>query len=99
MALQRLPVLTLQKMVRCAHIKFRRVDPTGRKVIIMNVLTKKLLDDTLRDVKFSGIAWNHNDGFYYSSYDKPKEGSQLAAKHKFINYIIINWAHRKVKTN
>ena len=50
------------------------------KVIIMDVLTKKLLDDTLRDVKFSGIAWIHNEGFYYSTYDKPKEGSQLSGK-------------------
>src|SRR3954447_18814415 len=50
------------------------------KVIIMNTLTKKLMDDTLRDVKFSGIAWQHNDGFYYSTYDKPKEGSQLSGK-------------------
>ncbi|HEY6978019.1 MAG TPA: prolyl oligopeptidase family serine peptidase [Chitinophagaceae bacterium] len=50
------------------------------KVLIMNALTKQLLDDTLRDVKFSGIAWRHNDGFYYSSYDKPKEGSQLSGK-------------------
>jgi len=51
-----------------------------RKVIVLNVESKKLLDDTLRDVKFSGIAWRHNEGFYYSSYDKPKEGSQLSGK-------------------
>ncbi len=51
-----------------------------RKVIIINALTKDQLDDTLTDVKFSGIAWNKNDGFYYSSYDKPKEGSQLSGK-------------------
>jgi len=50
------------------------------KVLIMNALTKQMLDDTLRDVKFSGIAWRHNEGFYYSSYDKPKEGSQLSGK-------------------
>jgi prolyl oligopeptidase len=31
------------------------------------------------DVKFSGIAWKGNDGFYYSSYDKPK-GSELSEK-------------------
>lgn len=49
-----------------------------RKVIVINAETKKQLDDTLFDVKFSGIAWKRNDGFYYSSYDKPKEGSQLA---------------------
>ena len=31
------------------------------------------------DVKFSGISWKGDDGFYYSSYDKPK-GSELSAK-------------------
>ncbi len=51
-----------------------------RKVIVLNTSIPKQLDDTLTDVKFSGIAWNKNDGFYYSSYDKPKEGSQLSGK-------------------
>ena len=51
-----------------------------RKVIVINSSTLQQLDDTLVDVKFSGIAWNKNDGFYYSSYDKPKEGSQLSGK-------------------
>ncbi|MCJ8210798.1 prolyl oligopeptidase family serine peptidase [Mucilaginibacter sp. RS28] len=49
-----------------------------RKVIVLNTADKKQVGDTLRDVKFSGIAWHGNDGFYYSSYDKPKEGSQLS---------------------
>ena len=39
-----------------------------------------MVGDTLKDVKFSGLAWKGNDGFYYSSYDKPKAGSQLAGK-------------------
>jgi len=51
-----------------------------RKVIVINAITKEKLDDTLHDVKFSGIAWKGNEGFYYSSYDKPKEGSQLSGK-------------------
>ena len=51
-----------------------------RKVIVINAITKEHLDDTLHDVKFSGIAWKGNEGFYYSSYDKPKEGSQLSGK-------------------
>lgn len=50
-----------------------------RKVIIMDALTKKVLEDTLVDVKFSGVSWKGNEGFYYSSYDKPK-GSELSAK-------------------
>jgi prolyl oligopeptidase len=31
-------------------------------------------------VKFSGVSWKGNEGFYYSSYDVPKDGSQLSAK-------------------
>jgi len=50
-----------------------------RKVIIIDALSKKVLEDTLVDVKFSGVSWHGNEGFYYSSYDKPK-GSELSAK-------------------
>lgn len=50
-----------------------------RKVIIMDALTKKIIEDTLVDVKFSGVSWRGNEGFYYSSYDKPA-GSELSAK-------------------
>ena len=50
-----------------------------RKIIIIDAETKKVLEDTLVDVKFSGISWVANDGFYYSSYDKP-QGSELSAK-------------------
>ncbi len=47
--------------------------------IIINAEDKKMLEDTLKDVKFSGISWKGNDGYYFSTYDKPK-GSQLSAK-------------------
>lgn len=50
-----------------------------RKVIIMDTESKSIMEDTIVDVKFSGISWKNNDGFYYSSYDKPK-GSELSAK-------------------
>lgn len=50
-----------------------------RKVIILDADTKSVLEDTLVDIKFSGLSWKGNDGFYYSSYDKPK-GSELSAK-------------------
>jgi len=50
-----------------------------RKVIVMNAVSKEIIGDTLVDVKFSGISWYKNEGFYYSSYDKPK-GSELSAK-------------------
>ncbi len=50
-----------------------------RKVIVMDAVSKKILGDTIKDVKFSGLSWMGNDGFFYSSYDKPK-GSELSAK-------------------
>ena len=49
-----------------------------RKVIVINTADKTELPDTLIDVKFSSLAWKRNEGFYYSSYDKPKAGSQLS---------------------
>ncbi|CAM4068064.1 prolyl oligopeptidase family protein [Flavobacterium weaverense] len=50
-----------------------------RKVIIMDAVSQKIVEDTIVDVKFSGVSWKGNEGFYYSSYDKP-EGSELSAK-------------------
>jgi prolyl oligopeptidase len=48
------------------------------KVVVIKASDKTQVGDTLRDVKFSGLAWKGNEGFYYSSYDKPAAGSQLS---------------------
>ncbi|MGV8945399.1 MAG: prolyl oligopeptidase family serine peptidase [Lutibacter sp.] len=50
-----------------------------RKIIVMDAVSKEIKEDTIIDVKFSGISWKENEGFYYSSYEKPK-GSELSAK-------------------
>ncbi|MCP1338207.1 prolyl oligopeptidase family serine peptidase [Idiomarina sp. M1R2S28] len=50
-----------------------------RKIRVIDAETKEQLEEPLVDVKFSGISWVGNEGFYYSSYDKP-EGSELSAK-------------------
>ena len=50
-----------------------------RKVIVMDAISKEILGDTLVDIKFSGVSWKGDEGFFYSSYDKP-EGSELSAK-------------------
>lgn len=50
-----------------------------RKIIVMDAESREIKEDTLIDVKFSGISWKGNEGFFYSSYDKPK-GSELSAK-------------------
>ena len=48
------------------------------KIIVMDALTKKLPGEIIENVKFSGIAWKGNEGFYYSTYEKP-QGSLLSA--------------------
>ncbi|MFQ3180545.1 MAG: prolyl oligopeptidase [Polaribacter sp.] len=50
-----------------------------RKIIVINVESKIITENALVDIKFSGVSWYRNEGFYYSSYDKPK-GSELSAK-------------------
>ena len=50
-----------------------------RKIIVIDAASKISTEDALVDIKFSGVSWYKNEGFYYSSYDKPK-GSELSAK-------------------
>ncbi len=49
-----------------------------RTIVVRDAESGDTLEAPLVDVKFSGIAWRGNEGFYYSSYDKP-EGSELSA--------------------
>jgi len=53
-----------------------------RKIIVIDTESMEQVGDTIRDVKFSGISWKGNEGFFYSSYDKPK-GSELSAKTQY----------------
>jgi len=50
-----------------------------KRAIVMNTMSKTVID-TIWDIKFSAVSWLGNEGFYYSSYDKPKEGSALSGK-------------------
>ena len=50
-----------------------------RSIEVRDVQTGSVIESPLRDVKFSGIDWLGNEGFFYSSYDKP-DGSELSAK-------------------
>lgn len=50
-----------------------------RSIIVRDTESGEVIGDPIVDVKFSAIAWRGNEGFYYSSYDKP-DGSELSAK-------------------
>ncbi len=49
---------------------------------VMELASKKILEDKIEYVKFSGINWRGN-GFYYSAYERPTEGSDYSGKNEF----------------
>ncbi len=53
-----------------------------RKFYVMEIATKKRLDDELEWVKFSGASWK-DDGFFYSRYPAPSKGSELSGNNQF----------------
>jgi len=36
-----------------------------RRVLVMDVESKEIVEDTLNDIKFSGLSWKENEGFFY----------------------------------
>lgn len=47
------------------------------EIYFKEIHTGKILNDTIKWVKFSGIAW-FNDGIFYSGYEPPKKGQELS---------------------
>lgn len=52
------------------------------EIHVMDIATKKELDDKIEWVKFSGISWQGN-GFYYSRYDAPEKGKAFTTKNEY----------------
>ena len=55
-----------------------------REIYVMDIATRKLLDDHIKWAKFTDASWQ-GDGFYYSAYDAPvsgKEYSNVNENHK-----------------
>jgi prolyl oligopeptidase len=49
---------------------------------IMDINSLKLIDQEITWIKFSGIEWNGEDGFYYSKYEQPEAGKELVASNE-----------------
>lgn len=55
-----------------------------QEIYIIDFATRTLLKEKLEYVKFTGISWAGDDGFYYSGYDRPKnEATKYSAKTEF----------------
>ena len=59
-----------------------RAGSDWKEFFVIELATKKKLDDRVEWVKFSGASWKGH-GFYYSRYDAPKEGAELTNKNEF----------------
>ncbi|MFN3729055.1 MAG: prolyl oligopeptidase family serine peptidase [Fimbriimonadaceae bacterium] len=61
-----------------------RAGSDWREWRVRNVTTGKDLPDVLKWSKFSGASWSKDGkGFYYSRYDEPKPGQQLAEQNYY----------------
>ena len=49
---------------------------------VMEIATRKKLDDEVKWMKASGVSWQ-GDGFYYSRYPEPEKGRELTTKNEF----------------
>ncbi len=54
-----------------------------QEIYVMDVATKQILADKIQFVKFSGISWKGDEGFYYSRYPQPDEKSKLSKQNQF----------------
>jgi prolyl oligopeptidase len=55
-----------------------------QEIHIMDFASRTLLIEKLEYVKFTGISWAGDEGFYYSGYDKPKdEKTKFSAKTEY----------------
>ena len=50
---------------------------------IMDVKTKKILADKIQWIKFSGLSWKGDEGFYYSRYPQPDEKGKLSKQNEY----------------
>ena len=55
-----------------------------QEIYILDFATRTLIKEKLEYVKFTGISWAGDDGFYYSGYERPKsEATKYSAKTEF----------------
>lgn len=55
-----------------------------QEIYVMEFPSKKLLKEKIEYVKFTGIVWDGDEGFYYSGYSKPKdEATKYSAKTEY----------------
>ncbi len=74
--------LSLSNDYKYASYMISKGGSDWREIFVMEVESKKVLDDNIKWSKFSGTSW-YKDGFFYSRYDEPKAGDELKQANEF----------------
>lgn len=75
--------LSFSKKARYAAYQLSSSGSDWQEALIMDLHTGKLIDDTIRYIKFSGITWRGDEGFYYSRYPVPDASSKLSKQNQY----------------
>lgn len=59
-----------------------------QRIVVLNTISGKQVDDTLNYIKFGSARWKGNGGFFYTTYKKPENESLLSGltDHHFLYY-------------
>jgi len=66
----------------CAYLQAQS-GSDWQEAYIIDVKTKQLLNEKLQWIKFSGLSWKGDDGFYYSRYPQADEKGLLSKQNEF----------------
>ena len=77
----RLTVFAPSRTATHAVYGISRSGSDWQELRVLDLATKKTLDDKLAWVKVSGVAWR-GDGFFYSRYPAPAKGQELSSKNE-----------------
>ncbi|MFM8591712.1 MAG: S9 family peptidase, partial [Sphingomonadales bacterium] len=75
--------LSFSKTARYAAYQISSSGSDWQEALIMDLGTGKLIDDTIRYIKFSGFTWKGDEGFYYSRYPVPDASSKLSKQNQY----------------
>lgn len=75
--------LGISKTAKYLAYSFAKAGSDWNKIKILNIATGASVDKEIDWVKFSGIEWMEDDGFYFSSYPQPAKGMELSGKNEF----------------
>lgn len=75
--------ISFSKNARYAAYQISASGSDWQEAVIMDLQTGKRIDDTIRWIKFSGLTWQGDEGFYYSRYPVPDASSKLSKQNQF----------------